>query len=125
MRALLASAAKLPGVTEGIACAGTALESRTLKIGGKAFAFFGPTDLRIKLSGSLAAAKRLAKSRPGSCQPGAGGWTKVTLGPGMLPLSMLAKWIGESYALMAPPPYGTASERRSSAKKRPPRRRLG
>ena len=124
MRALLASAAKLPGVSEGIACAGTALESRTLKIGGKAFAFFGPTDLRVKLAGSLAQAQRLAKTKPGSCQPGAGGWTKATLGPGMLPLSTLTKWIGESYALMAPPPYGNASELRAPTKKRTIKARL-
>ena len=108
MRALIASAAKLPGVTEGIACAGTALESRTLKIGGKAFAFFGPTDLRVKLSRSLPAAQRFARTRPGSCVPGANGWTKCTLGPGALPVTTLAKWINESYRQFAPPPYGDA-----------------
>jgi hypothetical protein len=111
MRALIAAAAKLPGVEEGIACAGTPLESRTLKIAGKAFAFFGPTDLRVKLSRSLPEAQRLAKSRPGSCVPSAGGWTKATLGPGMLGVSTLTKWITESYRQFAPPPYGTARER--------------
>lgn len=118
MKALHAAAAKLPGVTEGIACAGTALESRTLKIGGKAFAFFGPSDLRIKLSHSLKEAERLAKSKPGSCVPSAGGWTKATLGPGMLPQSILAKWIHESYRLFAPPPYGDVAPPRKAPAKR-------
>lgn len=117
MRSLIAAAAKLPGAEEGIACAGTALESRTLKIGGKAFAFFGPTELRVKLSRSLPAAEKLARTKPGSCVPGAGGWTKCTLGPGMLPVSTLAKWITESYRLFAPPPYGDAKEARPRPKK--------
>jgi hypothetical protein len=123
MRGLIASAAKLPGVEEGIACAGTALESRTLKIGDKAFAFFGPNDLRIKLAQSLVAAQRLAKARPGSCVPSASGWTKCTLGPGMLPISTLTKWISESYRMFAPPPYGNAAEKRKPAKKSPAKKR--
>lgn len=123
MRALIASAAKLPGVTEGIACAGTALESRTLKIGGKAFAFFGPSELRVKLSRSLPAAERLARTRPGSCVPSAAGWTKCTLGPGMLPLTTLAKWITESYRMFAPPPYGDAKEARPHPRKPAPTKR--
>jgi len=117
VRALIASAAKLPGVTEGIACAGTALESRTLKIEGKAFAFFGPSDLRVKLSRSLPAAQKLARTRPGSCVPGVGGWTKCTLGPGMLPVTTLARWINESYRMFAPPPYGDAKPRTPRPKK--------
>jgi hypothetical protein len=107
MKALHAAAAKLPGVTEGVACAGTALESRTLKIGDKAFAFFGPMDLRIKLSASLKEARQLAKSRPGSCAPSSGGWTKATFGEGALPLEVLSRWVAESYALFAPAPYNT------------------
>ena len=117
MRALIASAAKLPGVYEGIACAGTAMERRTLQIGDKAFAFFGPTDLRVKLSRSLPAAEKLARTRPGSCVPSAGGWTKCTLGPGMLPVTTLAKWINESYRMFAPPPYGDAKESKPRPKK--------
>ncbi|MBL9015340.1 MAG: MmcQ/YjbR family DNA-binding protein [Myxococcales bacterium] len=123
MRALIAAAAKLPGAEEGVACAGTALESRTLKIAGKAFAFFGPTDLRVKLSRSLPAAEKLARTKPGSCVPSAGGWTKCTLGPGMLPVSTLAKWISESYRLFAPPPYGDAKEVKPRQKKPAPTKR--
>jgi hypothetical protein len=124
MRGLIASAAKLPGTEEGIACAGTAMESRTLKIGDKAFAFFGPTDLRVKLSRSLPEARRLAKSKPGSCVPSAGGWTKCTLGPGMLPVSTLTKWISESYRMFAPPPYGNAAEKpKRATKKTSPKKR--
>lgn len=117
MRALIASAAKLPGVTEGIACAGTALESRTLTIEGKAFAFFGPSVMRVKLARSLPAAEKLARTRPGSCVPSASGWTKCTLGPGMLPVTTLAKWITESYRMFAPPPYGDAKEATPRPKK--------
>jgi hypothetical protein len=123
VRALIAAAAKLPGAEEGVACAGTALESRTLKIGGKAFAFFGPSDLRVKLSRSLPAAEKLARTKPGSCIPSAAGWTKCTLGPGMLPVTTLAKWIHESYRLFAPPPYGDAKESRPRPKKPAPTKR--
>ena len=34
-------AAKLPDVEEGVACAGTSLEKRTMKVRGKAFLFLG------------------------------------------------------------------------------------
>jgi hypothetical protein len=41
---LMKIARALPDVTEGVACEGTALESRTFKRGTKAFLFVGTKD---------------------------------------------------------------------------------
>lgn len=74
MRALVASVRRHPGVEEGIACAGTSIESRTLKVCGKAFAFVRPGNLMLKLSDSLGAAKAMAARAPERIKVGASGW---------------------------------------------------
>jgi hypothetical protein len=56
----LATAARsLPDVVEGIACAGTKLESRTFATNAKTFLFVSAQEARLKLDASAAAAKRL------------------------------------------------------------------
>jgi hypothetical protein len=92
-----------PGTEEGIACAGTAVESRTIRVGGKAFLFLRPTELRLKLSKSLPEARKLAGKDPSRCEAGAGGWVKLTLrSDEKKPAPFLAAWIAESYGLFAP-----------------------
>ncbi len=100
MDALWSAARRHADVEAGIACAGTAVESRTAKVRGKAFLFLRPQDARFKLAASAAAA-----SREGSgCNVGAGGWCHVLLGAADTPaLSVMEGWIAESYALMAAP----------------------
>jgi hypothetical protein len=41
-------ALRLPGTEEGVACAGTSLEKRTIKVRGKAFLFLGAGDAMLK-----------------------------------------------------------------------------
>jgi hypothetical protein len=98
MDALWATATRHPRVEAGVACAGTALECRTAKVGGKAFLFLRQEDARFKLGVSAKEA-----SRPGSgCKVGAGGWCHVLLaGEDAPPLDVMQRWIAESYALMA------------------------
>ncbi len=94
-------ALRLPDTEEGIACAGTALEKRTIKTRGKAFLFLGVDDAMVKLCASLAAAVALARNEPDRYQAGKTGWVKVTFGEEPPPLALLEKWIAESHGLMA------------------------
>jgi hypothetical protein len=96
-------ALRFPEAQEGIACAGTALESRTVKVRNKAFLFVGKNDLMIKLGESLAEAIKLASKTPGRYKAGANGWIKLTFGDGdSPPPGLLERWIDESYRLLAP-----------------------
>jgi hypothetical protein len=92
-----------PEAQEGIACAGTALESRTVKVRNKAFLFLGTNDVMVKLGESLAEATKLASKTLGWYKAGANGWVKVTFGDGdSPPPGLLERWIDESYRLLAP-----------------------
>ncbi|HEX6810603.1 MAG TPA: hypothetical protein VF384_03165 [Planctomycetota bacterium] len=83
----------LGNVQQGVACAGTALESRTFAVGKKAFLFVSAKDARLKLDSSAGEAKRLGFA------VGANGWVKLELAS--LPAAaVLKKWIRESHALM-------------------------
>lgn len=98
----------LDAVTEGVACEGTALERRTVKVGTKAFVFIGATEAMLKLESSLAEASAFAEAAPEHCRVGSGGWVKLTIGQKESPAEeVVARWIVESYDLAA------------SAKKRP------
>lgn len=100
MVALREIALALPDVEEGIACAGTALERRTIKTRNKAFLFFGAGDAMLKLQASLPEAKKLAAKQPGRYKAGASGWVKLTFSAEEPPALDIAKrWIAESYAL--------------------------
>jgi hypothetical protein len=96
-------ALQYPEAKEGIACAGTSLEKRTIKARNKAFLFLGPKDLMLKLGESLADARKLASREPDRYQAGASGWVKVNLeNHPPPPLEVLERWIDESYRLLAP-----------------------
>lgn len=117
---LLAAARQFAGVEEGIACAGTKLESRTLKVGGKAFAFFKPGSLMCKLGESLPEARALAAKAPAQWCAGNGGWVEVKAQGGRLPLPQLRRWLAESHALFATPagkaPAAKAAKQASATK---------
>ena len=86
---------RLDGVVEGVACAGTKLESKTYCVGGRAFLFVSasePTTIRFKVASLAGAAKRAG------AQVGAGGWSRLLL-DGEIPAG-LAELIAESHALM-------------------------
>ena len=51
---IAAIARALPDVTEGVACAGTKLESRTFAVGKKSFLFVSASEMRLKLDASAA-----------------------------------------------------------------------
>jgi hypothetical protein len=106
-----AIARALPEVTEGIACAGTKLESRTFQVGKKTFLFVSAKDLRLKLVASADEARRLG------FRVGANGW--VTAGVDRLPtVAMLRRWIAESHALVADSKAGTSTSKFATAHKR-------
>jgi hypothetical protein len=105
MNALRKSALRHPGTKEGVACAGTALEARTIKAGGKVFLFLRATEARLKLSDSLAEAAKLATKHPGRIDVGKGGWVRVAFGDDDVPpADVLLRWADESHALLAPQP---------------------
>lgn len=122
LQALIARAARHAGVEAGVACAGTAIESRTLKVGGKAFAFFRPGNIMLKLGASLPEAKAKAAAEPTRFRAGAGGWVTVLLDGGALPVALLQRWLDESHALFA---AATPKPRRPTGRKAAarPRRR--
>ncbi|HZN37149.1 MAG TPA: hypothetical protein VFD82_00010 [Planctomycetota bacterium] len=86
-----AIARALPGVGEGVACAGTSLESRTYTVNGKAFLFVATKDARLKLTTSA------ADARTGGFAVGANGWVKLPLGE-LPPAATVKRWIAESHA---------------------------
>jgi hypothetical protein len=101
--ALQRIAMRYPEAQEGIACAGTAVESRTVRVRNKAFLFLGKNHLMVKLRESLAEATKLGSKAPERYKVGAGGWVKVTFGDVEITAAgILERWIGESYRLLAP-----------------------
>jgi hypothetical protein len=102
VQALRAFAMTLPDVEEGVACEGTAIEKRTLKVRKKAFLFLGPADLMLKLRESLPEAARLAAQAPDQYRAGAGGWVSVKFpDPATVSIDLLKKWVDESYRQFA------------------------
>ncbi len=94
-------------VQQGVACAGTSLESLTFCVGKKAFLFVAARDdslqLRFKLGPSLAAMKALADNDPEHFEAGKAGWCKATFAQARPPSQKQLKlWIAESYTLSAP-----------------------
>src|SRR5689334_24763909 len=93
MSKLAAIALALPGVEQGIACAGTALESRTYLVEKKAFLFVSREHARLKLGSSIADARKRG------AEVGSGGWTKLALSE-LPPAAVLRRWIAESHELV-------------------------
>lgn len=101
--ALRQAALKYPEAEEGIACAGTSLEKRTIKVRNKAFLFLGAADAMLKLQESIPEATKLAEGEPTRYKVGASGWVTIKFdGENALPLDVLTRWIDESYRLLAP-----------------------
>jgi hypothetical protein len=102
LQSLRALALQYPEAEEGIACVGTALEKRTIKVRKKAFLFLGVADAMIKLADLLPEAAALAAKDPERCKAGAHGWVTVKFDEKQPPTELLARWIDESYRLLAP-----------------------
>lgn len=104
LHALRMAAVKWPEAEDGIACEGTALKKRTVKVRNKAFLFLGVANAMLKLRESLPKATERAANKPSRYKVGATGWVTINFGGvGSLPLDVLARWVGESYRLFAPP----------------------
>jgi YjbR protein len=102
-KALRGFARAFPEAQEGVACAGTAAEKRTVQVRKKAFVFLGATDVLVKLRDSLPEALHLAAQEPNRYRVGALGWVTVTIGAGgSAPRELLERWVDESYRLQAP-----------------------
>lgn len=104
-----ALAMDLPDTDEGVSCKGTVLESRTVKVDGRAFLFLGK-DVRLKLEKSIAGARKMD-----GVDVGSGGWTTIRLEDGVPDVELVEKWIRESYALVA---VGTAKKKKKRKKKK-------
>jgi hypothetical protein len=96
------AALRLPGTAEGVACAGTALEARTVTVRGKAFVFLRQRELRLKLRDSLPEATTLATEQPDVFKVGTHGWVTVDLADEHRPrpIELLTRWIEESHAVI-------------------------
>ena len=105
MQSLRTLALRLPDTEEGIACAGTSLESRTIKVGGKAFLFLRAGEARLKLGESLSSAAAIAAKDPEHVRVGAGGWVLLKF-ESKLALREMERWIAESHALFQPKSAG-------------------
>jgi hypothetical protein len=111
MTNLAAIALALPGVEQGVACAGTALESRTYRVGKKSFLFVSKDQARLKLEASAPEARKLG------FVVGANGW--VTLPVAALPpAAVVERWIAESHSSMSGGPAGTRAKRPAAKRRR-------
>jgi YjbR len=121
MQALLRYALRLPDTADGVACAGTALESRTVKRGNKAFLFLRATEARLKLGPSQAEAAALAAKEPGRYTAGAHGWVLVKFDGKPVPLDVLQRWVQESHSLLGSggTPAKKASPKRKAKSSKP------
>ncbi len=90
------AALRLPGVEEGIACEGTVLEKRTLKVNKKAFVFLGTADAMMKVDRSLSEAAAFAAANPNACKVGKNGWASVKDVTALDP-KVLERWVRDSY----------------------------
>jgi hypothetical protein len=103
---------------EGVACEGTALESRTIRTGNKAFLFLRPTDARLKLAGSLKEAAAHAAEAPNRYVVGTGGWILVKFDDATDPTGVVERWIVESHALLGAGKPAKRATKRAVAKPR-------
>ena len=102
LNALGRMALRHPGVEVGVACKGTAAESATYKVNGRAFLFVRPAAAMFKLGESAMEPARFAEKEPGRYVPSSSGWTTVKRpGDAPLPMDAMERWIAESYRLMA------------------------
>lgn len=118
MQALRKFALRLPNTEEGVACEGTALESRTIRTGNKAFLFLRPKDARLKLAGSLKEAAARAAKEPDRYVVGTGGWILVKFNDATDSIGVLERWIAESHTLLGAGKPAKRAAKRAAAKPR-------
>lgn len=104
LEALRALALALPGVAEGLSCAGTPVEKRAFQARGKTFLHLGLSKGHVvallKLRDSLPEAHSVAASAPHRCKVGANGWVTLTLPPDEPPQAGVEEWLHESYRVL-------------------------
>ncbi len=92
----------LPDVEEGVACKGTAIQSVTCKVKGKAFLFLRPGNMMLKLEESTDQATELSRETSGSMTVGKGGWVTIRdYHFKKIKISIIKTWITESHGLFA------------------------
>ena len=102
IEAMAQHALRYPEVTEGLACAGTPIESRTILTGKKAFLFLRRQEVRMKVADSLPQIEQLAAAHPDQYERGKARWIKISLEAGADPAaSDWRRWIDESFRLFA------------------------
>jgi hypothetical protein len=112
---LTKAASAIAGVAEGIACAGTSLESRTFNVGGKAFLFVGTKDARLKLDASLGEAMALARQASSGVRVGTKGWVTLRIESEEAPdATTLRRWVRESHGVTASPPQAKGRAKRGA-----------
>jgi predicted DNA-binding protein (MmcQ/YjbR family) len=106
--------AKLPDVTETIACKGTAIEQSSFKTNKKSFFFLQAKDggviMRLKLEKSMPAALAEEKKTPKRVEVGKNNWVTIRLAAGERPPAGLSAWVRESHALSASGKTGIPKE---------------
>lgn len=103
MKILREIALRYPEAQMEVANEGTEDERGTVAARGRAFLFFGRDDVTLKVARSVGEATRLSHKDPRHFRLGAHGWVKATFQAGEpLPVELLAKWVDESYRLVAP-----------------------
>ena len=113
--ALRKAALAHPDVEESLACKGTAIESASFRVSGKAFLFLSPAKAMVKLDRSREQASELEAESPDACKTGAGGWTTIALAaPSRPSLATLRAWIAESYGSFAQAKAAKRKTRRKS-----------
>jgi len=113
------AALRLPDSEEGVACAGTALESVTVKAGTKAFLFVRPTEARLKLVESRAEAAKLAAKDPAHYAIGATGWATIRFDAEHAPpRDLVERWVEESHRAVMGGAMTPARASAGAAKKR-------
>lgn len=100
----------LADVEQGVACAGTALESRTYQVRKKSFLFVSKDQARLKLDASASEARKLGFA------VGANGWVTVPL-DALPAAAVIKRWIAESHSLVSRR-TGRPQAKRASTKRR-------
>jgi hypothetical protein len=94
-------ALRLPGTAEGVACAGTPPECRTVSAGPTTFVFLPDNEIRVKLRDALPEAEALAAAEPGRYAVDTHGWVTVQLPLAPGELDRITDRIEESFRLLA------------------------
>lgn len=96
-QAMRRAALRHADVQQDVACKGTAIESATFKVGGRAFLLLRSGRVMVRLDRSQKEASRVAEKKPVCYKVGSGGWTTATFeDPKEVSIELLERWISES-----------------------------